>query len=293
MHKSQKVGFVVNYYWRPTYPKSVRSSATLAIHMLRNCTFIDQIVLVDGSSNPDFEIKDICEQSEIIYIHMGKELKLAEGFNVGWKRLDTYYVGLMASDVFPFPETIAALLDAISLPDIGSVSPFLDFCDYPGQMAAYVRKPVSCEPTSLTLNLNIFKRSVLESINGIDENYTGGFNDVIMLMKIRQKGFRVLLIGNTRVTHIGGITVANGTNFLLSEDNVQFTQEFPQVRTNHGKWNIKRWQWPLATTRMISFLWWIAQNFPSYRVRRFLQWTTIWLEPEFTRYPAKYGRRTF
>lgn len=290
-HNLFEVGFVVNYYWKPEYPLTVRSSAILALQSLKNCTLIDKIVLVDGSKISDTDIKNFCESNGIIYLHAGKELKFAEGFNIGWKHLNSYYIGLMASDVYPFPDAINTLLEALSPPDVGTVAPYLDFCDYSGQVFAFVRNPITCEPSSISLNLNIFKKTVLESIDGIDEKYTGGYNDLVMMMKIREKGHRVLLVGNTRVTHVGRLTVANGTQFTKKIDDIQFSKDFSQFRTKHGKWNIKHWEWPFATTATSMVLWWLAQNTPFSKGRKFLEWLTIWLEPEITKYPAMFGKR--
>ncbi len=291
MYKNKKVGFVVNYFWRDEFPVVIRSSALLAIQMLKNCDSIDDILLVDGSIIPDELIKTACNDNQIKYLHTGKELGFAEGFNYGWRLLSVDYVGLMASDVFPSSESIDALLNSLSNDEVGCVVPYLDYCDYPGQVFSFVRKPYTCEPSSISLNLLIIKQSLLKLIGGIEENYSGGYNDLIILMKVRLAGSRVLLVGNTRVPHIGRMTVAYGTNFVKQNDDKQFSIDFPQYRANHGKWLIRHWQWPFATTWRASFFWWLAQNFPSRKLRNCLELLTIMMEPELTKSPARYGQK--
>jgi len=284
MYQNLSIGFVLNYYWRPTYNEIVRSSAKLAMSMLRSCSIIDQNLLIDGSPRPDDEIHKECQKNNFEYVHLDRELKFAEALNEGWKRLDTDIVGLMASDIYPTSDTINLLAALVAKPGIGSVAPYLDYCDYPGQIASFVRNPITCEPTSMSLNLNLFKKSTLEAIGGIDEQYSGGYNDLILLMKIRKLGQKVVLVGNTRTTHLGRATVSQGTNFNMSVDNPRFSAEYPLYRASHGPWSITHWKWPFATSKRAKLAWWVAQNFPNQKVRRILETLVIWLEPDLTRF---------
>ncbi|NLN35159.1 MAG: glycosyltransferase family 2 protein [Candidatus Cloacimonetes bacterium] len=284
MYKTNKIGFVVNYYWRPTFSEYVRESARFAISMIESSSIVDRILLIDGSPIPDIEMQEVYRSKKVQYLHLGKELGFAEALNEGWKRLDTEFIGLMASDVYPTPETLKLLVDVLTLPNVGLVFPYLDFCDYPGQVSSFVRNPVSCEPSSMSLNLNLIKKKVLEEIGGIDENYSGGYNDLILLMKIRKIGQKVILVGNTRTSHLGRATVSQGTNFNMAIDNPRFSTEYPEYRTLYGPWNITHWKYPFATTKRAKVFWWIAQNFPLRKIRNFLIWFAMWLEPDLTRF---------
>jgi len=258
----KKIDFVVNYYWRKNYPETVRLSAWLAIQSLKTVDIIGDILLVDGSLEGDNEIRQICDNEKIMYTHKGKELGFAEGYNC-WKMLSSQFIGLMASDIIVNPSAIQKLLTVIADERVGCVFPYLDRCDYQGQIYSYVRKPKTCEPTFMTLNLNIFKRGVLAQINGIDENFSGGYNDVITLMKIRKLGFKVLLVGGTQVTHLGKMTVSNGTTYDWEKDSIKFKNNYPEYWDRIPRWNIKRWLSPLAVNRKISFFAWLIHLFPS------------------------------
>lgn len=283
MYKDLFIGFVVNYYCRDTYNEVVRASAKLAVSMLSYCSIIDRIVLIDGSPLSDSGIREHCTTYNVDYVHLGRELEFAEAFNVGWQKLDTEIVGLMASDVFPSNDTITSLVDVLTRPGVGCVAPYLDYCDYPGQVVAFVRNPVSCEPTSMSLNLNLYTKDVLEAIGGIDEHYSGGYNDLVMLIKIRKIGQKVMLVGNTRTAHLGRTTVSQGSNFNMEKDIPRFSSEFPEYYAQNGYWNIAHWKWPFATTKRAKVFWWIAQNFPNHRIRKLLEKLTMWLEPDLTR----------
>ena len=290
MQSSDLAGFVINYYWHPSFPPSLRTVTTLCIQMLKGNRCVGRVILVDGSPQPDQNMEEICNQEGIDYLHTGKELTFAQGYNAGWKLLDEQYVGLIANDIFVPEDTIATLLNWIRIDDVGCVFPYLSYSDYPGEIASFVRRPVTCEPTSMTLNINLFKRKVLEEIKGIDEGYLGCFNDVIALMRMRERGYRVVLVGETRVVHIGQMTITKGSTYKKETDVARFLHEYSNYWASHGKWNITRWRWPFSTNRAISIMWWITQNFPSTTVRSWLQWLAMWLEPETTRYPARFGK---
>ncbi len=72
----------------------------------------------------------------------------------------------------------------------------------------------TCEPSTMTLNLNIFKRSILEQIGGLDENYIYGYAEPILLIKLRTLGYRVVMVGNSRVFHYDTLTKSLGENTL-------------------------------------------------------------------------------
>ena len=284
-----KTGFVVNYYWRSGFSASVRQATLLALALLRENSGVGKIVLMDGSPIADKLIKNDCHETGIIYHHAGQELSFASGFNCGKQLLDEPYIGLMANDIFPPSDTVQKLIAYLQKNDVGCVFPYLSHCDYPGQMYDFVRMPITCEPSLMTLNLNIFKREVLEQAGGVAEGYSGSYNDLILLMKIRQQGYRVVLVGDTRVTHLGQMTISQGSTYRKTKDRERFVVEYPTYATEHGAWQVAHWKWPLATNKLVGLLWWICQNTISTRLRNAFQRILIMLEPSLTRFPAGWG----
>ena len=57
------------------------------------------------------------------------------------------------------------------------------------------RGEITCEPATFALNLNLFKKSVLEAIGGLNENYLASFSEPILTVKIRNLGYRVVMLG--------------------------------------------------------------------------------------------------
>lgn len=279
----------VNYYWKPTFSPSTQSCAALALRMLRENTGVGTIVLVDGSPSPDPWIRDCCGKCDVTYHHAGRELSFAEGYNTGWRLLTEPMVGLMASDIFPPKSTIATLTAFLETPEVGCVFPYLSYCDYPAQVAPLVKEAVTCEPSAMTLNLNLFKRPVLQQVGGVDERYTGAYNDLILMMKIRRAGHRVVQVGGTYVNHLGQITISQGTTYKREGDKQRFQKEYPELQAAHGKWRFKHWVRPLSTSPRAARWWWLSQNVPSSRLRGILERYTLSREPQLTRYPAPWG----
>ena len=117
----------------------------------------------------------------------------------------------MANDVIPHPVgTMEILLDWISRPDVGCVFPYFSSNRGVGDEVQRVgfssRGGIACEPSTMTLSLNLFKRQVLEQICGLDENYLFGFAEPILLIKIRSLGFRAVMAGGTHASHYDQLT---------------------------------------------------------------------------------------
>ncbi len=278
------LGLVINYYWLPGFPKSVQVCAALALHMAVETRVADAIAVVDGSPDGDPYMASLCRELDVLYLRGEGELDFAAGYNLGWRTLHNTYVALMASDIFVSANALERLLGMVSRPEVGCVSPYLSSSDWPSQVAQYVHAPITCEPTAMTLNLCMLKRSVLEAVGGIDENFSGAYNDVILLMKIRHMGLRVLFAGDTFVTHLGKVTIANGSTYNKKQDVKRFRAEYPHYWTDHGRWHLKNWRKPLSTRWHTSALWWLGHKIPGQFLKRHVNRFAERFEPQLNRY---------
>lgn len=276
------IGVAINYYTKSANKHINRYAASLAISLLRQSPIVGNIVLVDGSKEKDNRIQDFCDEHGCTYIHKGRELLFAEGYNIGWKILDEDYVALMASDILPMPDTFERLFQYIHNPRVGCVFPYLTSCAYSTQDVAKVRRNRTCEPSALTLNLNLFRKDVLVKIGGVNENYTGSYNDIIILNNIRNEGYKVILVGGTAVVHLGKTTVSYGSNYNIQKDRRRFRDEYREICTERGIFGYKHWREPFSTTTLSSILWWLNQNLPGKRLRHNLERFTCWIEPDIT-----------
>jgi GT2 family glycosyltransferase len=293
----------VSHYWNSPDEsgRAVMQAATeLSLRMLRRSPVVGSIHLVDGSPAADERLRSVCEEIGARYIHAGRELGLAEGYNTGWRALPEPYVGLMANDIVPLPlDSLEKLLDAARQPEVGVAFPYLTMCDYPPQVtrlsALGRRTMVTCEPASMTLNLNIFPRDVLEQVGGVDESYLTGYYDPILVMRIRELGYRAVQVGDAWVVHLDRLTKMMGGSTLTprvhKDDTARFFSQYPRLRTAHGIWGIAFWRWPIATTRRAALVWWLSQNLSHPRARKAVEDFMVVSEPLLTRYPVRRRRR--
>jgi GT2 family glycosyltransferase len=295
------LGIVVNYYSdfsSEDNTKLLVDSTALSLRLLKINPSVDKVVLADGSKKENDALKKRCEELDVTYLHAGKEISYVDGYNIGWRSLDTPYIGLMANDIIPHPfDTMQKLLDMIKKPDIGCVFPYMNTSrlksDETQKPGFWLRGSQTCEPTSMTLNLNIIKREILEKIGGLDENYLYGFQEPILILKLRSMGYRVVLVGNTRIFHYDKLTKNLGQSSLkglYKNDVSRWYDEYHDYADSRGIANIALWRSPFTTTISAKVLWWFCYHFPISSLKRELIKCAMWLEPFITKYPAKYGK---
>ena len=298
-----RLGIVVNYYTKFSSPKSreiLIATTSLSLRLLVVNPTVSRVILVDGSEKPDEAIQSICHELDVGYYHDGQEISYCRAYNIGWQSLDEPYIGLMANDIIPHPlKTMQLLLDWIQKPDVGCVFPYLssnriygDEVQQPGFFPG--RNLITCEPSTMTLNLNLFKRSVLERIDGLDENYLVGFAEPILLIKIRSMGLRAVMVGGTQAFHYDSLTKELGESSLgksrYYQDVDRWFKEYPYYAARWGIANIDVRRWPFSTTIAIKMLWWFTRFIPLGVIRNKLNRIVMWLEPNLTKYPTPYGK---
>lgn len=292
---------VVNFYCAAGSDRSTRelltASTEVSLRLLRRNPVVRQTVLVDGSASPCREIEAACERLGVRYLNDGRELNFVEGYNLGWQSLDGEYVGLMANDIIPMPiDSMQTLLEWVAKPDVGGVFPYMisnrAAWDETQRPTFVHRGRLSCEPASMTVNLNLFKREVLERIGGLDPNYFVGFESPILLIKIRRLGYRMVMVGDTRVMHLDSLTKvlgASGTSKELYEQDLRrWLEEYPRHASTSGIANLNLWRRPFATTLKSRCAWWCVYHLPR-RLRRPASEIVMWIEPWLCRYPARWG----
>lgn len=258
---------------------------------------VGTIVVVDGSPESDVAMKAACGTIGVRYDHAGHRISYVDGYNRGWRSLEEPYIALMANDILPHPPALERLLDWVKRPDVGCTFPYMcsfrlyaDETQAPGFLK---RGRVTCEPGSMTLNLNLFKRDVLEKIGGLDRNYLHGFNEPILLIKIRTLGYRAVMVGGTRVFHYEKLTKVLGQSTLITPeyetDTERWFEEYPHHASRKGIACLDLRRSPFATTATAKCLWWLGYAVPNAKFRMKVLAVILWLEPFFTRYPARHG----
>ena len=289
------LGVVVNFFVKSAADPScdlIVATTEVGLRCLAGYACIDEVLLVDGSEQPCEAMRSACAQVGVRYLHGGQRLSYVEAYNLGWRSLRYDIVGFMANDIIPEPaDTVDRLLAWVRQPGVGCTFPYMvsnrahwDEVQRPGFLD---RGAISCEPSTMTLNLNLIRRALLEEIGGLDENYRGGYQEPILLSKLRGAGHRVVMVGGASVFHFDRLTKAVGQSEIGSEtldrDSERWFREYPEHASERGLAGIRVWARPFSTRRLQGWAWRLAAAVPYYPLRRRLIEVLLWLEPMMCR----------
>jgi GT2 family glycosyltransferase len=172
----------------------------------------------------------VCAELGYRYLNQGRRLSFAEGYNTGARASRAPWVVLAASDIFVVKGWLEALLAAAEDTGAWMISPYLTCSDYPAQRRQRV---VSCRtyaPNYLTLNLNLISRHCIEKIGLLDEQFSGCFNDVDYVLRIRAAGGDIALTDCGEVTHLGSATLTKPSLIAMyAHDLPLFEAKWPGV----------------------------------------------------------------
>ncbi|BBI31796.1 glycosyltransferase family 2 protein [Cohnella abietis] len=240
---SHTFGVVVNYFSKPNHPISVKYSVQFALSLLKNCPEVTEIVLSDGSENPDDQLRNFCDSLNMRYLHSGKILSFPEGYNAGVQQLTTEWIVTMASDVYVTPTTFTAIDQFISQhknpKQIGCLIPYLSKSDLPTQQYTNTMLSRNCQSPGMTFNLNVFRREVYDLVGGMTQDYTGNFNDFEMCLKLRENNLKVYLVGDSYAVHYGQLTLKFGSNTSVDQDKNKFYSNHPHLFERNGLWDMR------------------------------------------------------
>jgi GT2 family glycosyltransferase len=235
-------GVVVNYFYKETHPQSVKQAVKFALSLLKNCPEVKQIVLSDGSEKFDDDLYHFCNKLGARYIHSGKQMSFPDAYNYGVKYLSEEWIAVMASDIFVTPTTFTAFSNFISKNEhlnIGCLIPYLSKSDFAAQQ--YISNFFSCDcyASIMTFNLNVFKRDVYNRIGGMSNQYTGNYNDIDMVIKLKKLNLDVFLVGGAYAVHYGQLTLSHGSNTCVEKDFYAFTQNYPGLKDENGVFRLR------------------------------------------------------
>ena len=186
------------------------------------------IIFVDGSPSRDTLIEREFDLLGIRYVHCGRELSFGETYNTGIKEASNPVVVLLANDIFIEAKQIEAL--ALEIRNgVGCAMPYLSFSDYGAQTARKLPAPRRFFPTRMTLNVNAFSRKALENVGLIPEEMTGCYNDIILYIRLREKGYSIIIRNVGNVFHMAQQTLkTNSTNISYEKDERLFSIKYPE-----------------------------------------------------------------
>jgi GT2 family glycosyltransferase len=229
-HPEVRVSIIVNSY-NPKGDARIRAMTEFALRCYHTYTAIPhELLLVDGHNHTDPKLNAVCDELGYHYVNLGRSLSFAEGYNTGLVRARAPWLVLAANDILVVAGWLEKLLAAAEKTGAWMTAPFLSNSDYPAQRLDYVVSNRAFIPNYLTLNLNLLTRRCVDVVGLIDEQFTGCFNDVDYVLRIRAAGGEIVLTPCGPITHLGSATLTSpALRSMYEHDHPLFEAKWPGV----------------------------------------------------------------
>lgn len=179
------------------------------------------VVVVDTAPDSTFLARLQDRYREIDILRVANH-SYAAAVNAGLRHLDTPLIAQMNADVFVEAETFAHLKRPFGDPGVAMTGPL--FVTGQGRRQHhgplyrlnYLRlQPNGQLPVSwLSGALQLVRSSAVGSVGGMDSSLRFYNDDIEWCFRLRQAGFRCLLV-STEVTHLGGSSTPDSARFLV------------------------------------------------------------------------------
>lgn len=241
------------------------------------------ILVCDGSPEPDRQLAASLSDNRAGYLHAGRELTFGGTYNLGVEAARTEYVVLVANDILISSPQIRKLVAELR-DGVGCVIPYLARSDYATQAARRTRVPRRCYPSSMTLNVNAFRRDVLRSVGSVPEELSGCFNDMVIFQRLRNQGYRIALVNVQQVDHLRSVTLRISSHVDYERDLAIAPTLAPDlfrgVRSKGQRNSRARLYANQAQCPLPRLLWLLVSRVPwTLNWYRGLGYQAAWLEP--------------
>jgi hypothetical protein len=247
---------LINYF-NPKATSSLRKMAQTALALFHENSSAKHLLhIVDGSGFEDAMMKAFCHEIGAFY----HPSRVIEGFARTYNRaLDIAGHDasvICASDIF-VPRGWDSFLTEYRDFE-GMIIPYLSCSDYSTQQlqSDWARRPIA--PVSCTINLNYFSPGVIQKIGTLDETFTGGYNDVDLLIRLRRAGMEVLMVDMGPVKHLGKMTVSVATTWNNAHDRERFFQKYPHLASR--RWWYSLYNREICRNPALALMLWFAQT---------------------------------
>ncbi|MCI0574957.1 MAG: glycosyltransferase [Chloroflexi bacterium] len=282
-------------HYNPTRHPYLQRLASLCVAALQKVPDDHLTILVcDGSPEPDPTLAEMVTGDRVCYLHAGRQLSFGATYNLGVAAAQTDYVALIANDILISSLQLQRLAHELK-GDVGCAMPYLIRSDYATQVARRARVPRRCYPASMTLNVNVFRRDVLQAAGQVPEELSGSFNDMVVFHRLQAQGYRIALVNVGEVDHLRAITRRIASNMAYEQDlaaapalaldlfhGVQPGRQknfWARLYANAAQYPLSRLLW-----RLVSAIPWQLNQ------QRGLGYAAAWLEPYLACDLSLYGR---
>ena len=237
-----QTSIVVNYF-NPTQNVYLRQTALYALESLVQTTKRAEceVICADGSGRVCEAMSAYARERGIVYVPSERVEMFAETYNRGCALAAGDVLVLCASDIVVSGTTwLAELIAPLNRGDAAMVCPYLSYADYIAQCYLAPLRRSTFEPCCLTLNVNAVRRETWESVGPLSTAYTGNYNDIDYLIRLRRRGLKAVIADCGLITHLGSATLSVSSQLRREQDERVFAEKNPEFATTdfwHRCWH--------------------------------------------------------
>jgi GT2 family glycosyltransferase len=237
-----RVSVVINFY-NPNDVPRVTAMVLFCLESVAAYTVYPlELILVDGSGKITDAVAETCSKRGWIYLQCPHKGAFARIYNQGMEAATGDYRVWMASDIFVTSGWEQKLIAEMQRTGAMMAAPYLTNSDYPGQVFNWVVKMKTFAPSSLTFNLNMITADCFKEIGGMDDRFTGNFNDLDYLVRIRKAGKEVIIVDCGQIAHMARATSSVASTFNWDQDRDRFVEKYPELALKKFSRDDKGWR---------------------------------------------------
>ena len=283
MKSKSSLSVVVNYY-NPNKVMRVSSMLYFVLESLSEATKLDiEIIVSDGSGFISNDLKKKCNERGWIYLHSDQKIGFADTYNRGMAVATGDYRVWMASDIIVVEGWEKKLISELNRTGAWMAAPYLTSSDYAGQIYNGVIKMLTFSPMAMTFNLNMITKECYEKVGLMSEQFSGCFNDIDYLIRIRQAGGNAIIINAGKIVHISRATLSASSMVNYSVDEKIFSLKYPDLSKPTFGWSYDCTASIFCESKIFRWLFYFCRALPlgrfSFHLLRILAMT----EPFFHR----------
>jgi GT2 family glycosyltransferase len=264
---------VINHYSGSGHSPHLAAASIFSAALSRRDPLVSEVLLVDGSTYPDDRLRNYVQDMGCRYLHAGRRLSFAEGYNFGAAQASAEWVVLCASDVFPSLDcygAIAAFIAKINVATVGCIIPRLSSSDLSFQKSRLFSRH-TCVVPIMTLNFNVMRTAYLASLGGIPGEYSGNYNDIELSIRLHDDRKCIYMLP-VRCVHYGSLTLNSGiSNVSAERDRASFAMRHPDLVESGSVWDLRVSS--LMRPGLITMLLYVSKLFPTKRSKSiFTRW---------------------
>jgi glycosyltransferase involved in cell wall biosynthesis len=224
------VSVIINFFNPDDLPR-LNAMVTFSLECMAAYTeYPLQLILVDGSGKRTPTVADRCAQRGWTYLECPHKGAFARIYNQGMEAATGDYRVWMASDIFVTTGWEKRLISEMQRTGAWMAAPYLTNSDYPAQVYNWVAKMRTFRPTAMTFNLNMITRECFERVGGMDDRFTGNFNDIDYLVRIRRAGGEAIVVNAGQILHMARATSSVASTFKWDQDRDRFLEKYPDLK---------------------------------------------------------------